>query len=243
MVIKPSLVPGTGLFERNWSASDEQSLPAGNTLTLYISAATNGAAGADAWGISSLAFTVTTVDPEPKGPVPDPARVTVFNFTKFNNVNGTNNTVLLGGSKAGINSITRTTEVDGSYKFACNYTVNGRTLTFDLIANGYDSGTITSGLGSPATGNNGVATVGTAKAMASLTGGTIAGEAFGVVGGSGSNPDGLDAGETVRFLITNLFYEGAESIALSGFTLAYVQENTGNNHKAVVGTGVGLFER
>ena len=50
--------------------------------------------------------------------------------------------VLLGGSKAGLNSVTRTS-VGGGYKFACNYTVEGRTLKFDLIAKGYQGGTVT----------------------------------------------------------------------------------------------------
>ena len=129
----------------------------------------------------------------------------VFNFTKFNNVDGTNNTVLLGGSKAGLNSITRTTVGTGdnaSYKFACSYTIDGRILTFDLIASGYSGGTVTSALGAIGTGTNGAVAVGTAKAMGSLAGGSITGAAFGV------NTSGMDAGETVKFTAYQHFLHG-----------------------------------
>ena len=197
---------GSGLFTRNWAASGEQSLTAGNAQRLYISSATNGAASSDAWGISSLEFSITAIDEEPAGP--EPVLVTkIWDFTDLNNVNGTNNSVLLGGFKDGLNSLTRTTIGAGnnaSYKFACNYTIGGRALTFDLIVSGYSGGTITSSLTNINTGFNGGAAVGTPKAVGSLSGSQIIGAAFGVAGGSATA--GLDAGETLNFTITNLSY-------------------------------------
>jgi len=164
----------------------------------------------------------------------------LLEFSDLNNTadETTNSATVSAG--ATITSITRSTVDTDDTQLAYVVDIGGETLTFNVLVEAFSGTTYTDSFtttgATTGSGGSGQILGSSSTTVSEYTAGTIS-------NGFGVGSTGVNAGETLKFSITDLSYTGTGTVVFDGFVDAFVQEAVGNNHRAVVGIGSDLFER